>query len=132
MVKRSLVLAMGIAAVCAVGPVAAHHSFAATYFVDQSVTIEGTVAQFLFRNPHSFIHIEVKDPKDPSAKPVRWSAEWAAGTQLGQQGVGREVLKAGDHVILTGNPGRREVDRRIRLEEIVRPSDGWRWKGTFD
>ena len=39
----------------------AHHSFAATYFVDQSVSIDGTLKEFLFRNPHSFVKVDVKD-----------------------------------------------------------------------
>src|SRR5215207_1705307 len=53
-------------AACAVGviltaaPSAAHHSFAATYFEDQTVTIEGQILQFVFRNPHSFVHLVVK------------------------------------------------------------------------
>jgi hypothetical protein len=34
------------------GPQAeAHHSFAATYFVDQEISIDGTLTQFMFRNP---------------------------------------------------------------------------------
>ena len=39
----------------------AHHSFAATYLEDQTVTIEGELVQFLFRNPHSFVHVMVKE-----------------------------------------------------------------------
>ena len=42
-------------------PVSAHHSFAATYFEDKTETIEGDLVQFLFRNPHSFVHVEAKD-----------------------------------------------------------------------
>ncbi|MGZ3237486.1 MAG: DUF6152 family protein, partial [Burkholderiaceae bacterium] len=38
-----------------------HHSFAGTYVEDKSVTLDGTVAEFNIRNPHSFISIEVKD-----------------------------------------------------------------------
>jgi hypothetical protein len=37
----------------------AHHSFAATYFEDQTVTIKGKLVQFLYRNPHSFVHVEL-------------------------------------------------------------------------
>jgi hypothetical protein len=50
-------------------PVLAHHSFPATYVVDQAVTIEGTVSQFLFRNPHSFVHVVTLDK---SGKTVTW------------------------------------------------------------
>ena len=49
----------------------AHHSFAATYFEDQKVTVEGELVQFLYRNPHSFVHVEVKDGR--TGQTVRWA-----------------------------------------------------------
>jgi hypothetical protein len=45
--------------------------------------------------------------------------------------VTRDSLKPGDHVILTGSPGRDPPEHRIRLHKIVRPSDGWRWEGVI-
>jgi len=110
-------------------PAFAHHSFAATYFEDKTETAEGELVQFLFRNPHSFVQIETKDA---NGNPTRYSVEWGAGLQLNRQGVTRETLKPGDHVIVTGNPGRNPEDHRLRLRTIVRPSDGWKWGGTFD
>ena len=119
-----------VAAASLVGAQAyAHHSFAATYLEDQTVTIEGELVQFLFRNPHSFVHIE---SKDASGNVVRYAVEWGAGLQLNRQGVTRETLKPGDHVIVTGNPGRKPEDHRLRMRTIARPSDGWKWGGTFD
>src|SRR5665648_512351 len=85
------------------GPVHAHHSFAATYFVDREITIDGTLTQFMFRNPHSFVKVNAKDDK---GQPQLWSVEWGGGAQLTQEHVTRETLKNGDHVIVTGNPGR--------------------------
>jgi hypothetical protein len=128
MKKPLLVLTAAVALAATASPALAHHSFAATYFVDKSVTVDGTVAQFLFRNPHSFIQVETKDA---TGTVVRWAAEWAAGTALNSQGVERDALKAGDHVIVSGNPGRNAADHRMRLTSIVRPSDGWKWSGTF-
>jgi hypothetical protein len=107
----------------------AHHSFAATYFEDKKVTIEGELVQFLYRNPHSFVHVEVKDA---NGETVRWAVEWGAGGQLGRQGVTRETLKPGDHVIVVGNPGRNPEDHRLRMVNVTRPSDGWKWGGSFD
>jgi hypothetical protein len=49
-----------------------HHSFAATYQIDKKITIEGKIVQMIFRNPHSFIHIQVADE---SGKPATWSIE---------------------------------------------------------
>ena len=110
-------------------PAFAHHSFAATYFEDKTETVEGELVQFLFRNPHSFVHIE---GKDASGNVVRYAVEWGAGLQLNRQGVTRETLKPGDHVIVTGNPGRNPEDHRLRMRTISRPADGWKWGGTFD
>jgi hypothetical protein len=110
-------------------PVSAHHSFAAAYFEDQIQQIDGTIAVVSFRNPHSWLYV---DAKDESGKIQRYSIEWGSGVQLTQQGVARDSLKPGDHVIITGNPGRNAADRRLRMRAIDRPSDGWKWGGTFD
>ena len=102
----------------------AHHSFAATYFEDKQEKIEGELAQFLFRNPHSFVHVDVKQP---NGEVVRYAVEWGGGGQLGRQGVSRDTLKVGDHVIIVGNPGRNPEDHRLRLVRLQRPSDGYTW-----
>ena len=70
----------------------AHHSFAATYIEDQSVTIEGQLVQFLLRNPHSFVHVNVKDA---DGSMVRYVVEWGSPAQLGGQGVNRRHPEAG-------------------------------------
>jgi hypothetical protein len=120
------VLALGFAALLAGVPVFAHHSFAGTYLEDAPpVTIEGKLVQFLLRNPHSFVHVEAKDPQ--TGEIIRWSIEWGAAGQLAQQGVGREALKVGDMVKVTGSPGRNPADHRLRMRNITRPSDGWNW-----
>ena len=124
----ALVLVAG-AMVVSSGRAYAHHSFAATYFEDKTQKIEGNLVQFLYRNPHSFVHVEAPDEKGVMQ---RWAVEWGAGGQLGRQGVTRETLKPGDHVIIVGNPGRNPEDHRLRMVNITRPSDGWKWGGTFD
>jgi hypothetical protein len=126
--KRA-VLALAVLGVALVTkPVQAHHSFAATYFEDKTESVEGDLVQFLFRNPHSFVHVE---GKDAAGNTVRFAVEWGAGLQLNRQGVTRETLKPGDHVVITGSPGRNVEDHRLRMRSIVRPSDGWKWSGTF-
>ena len=101
-----------------------HHSFAAVYLEDEEVTIEGTLVQFLWRNPHTLVHVMVEGDDGTQ---TRWVVEWGSLTQLGASGVSRDTLKPGDHVIINGNPGRNAADNRMRLLNFRRPSDGLEW-----
>ena len=123
------VLAVGIVLTLSAGSVSAHHSFAATYLEGQTQKIEGKVVQFLFRNPHSFLHVEAPDEKGTVQV---WNIEWGGGGVLGRQGVTRDTLKAGDRVIVVGQPGRVPEEHRLRMVNLTRPVDGWKWGGTFD
>jgi hypothetical protein len=111
-------------ALLATAQASAHHSFAAAYFEDKTTQVEGKLVQFQFRNPHSFIQLEVKDDK---GKVERWSIEWGGASQLGSQGVTSETLKYGDIVTIVGNPGRVAEDHRIRMLSLRRKSDNFGW-----
>jgi hypothetical protein len=120
-------------AVAAFGQALAHHSFTATYFEDQTVTIEGRVLQFQFRNPHSFVHLQAPDE---NGEMVRWAVEWGGSSQLSNQGLAGATLRPGDVVQITGNPGRDAADHRVRMLYLYRPADGFDWGNepgeTFD
>ena len=110
----------------------AHHSFTATYNENDEVRIEGTLVAFHFRNPHASVDILAENE---NGEMVRWGIEWGGAGQLAGQGVTRESLKAGDHVIITGNPSRDAALHRLRMRSLLRPSDGYGWgfQGeTFD
>ncbi len=107
--------------------VSAHHSFPATYHVDQTQTITGKVVAFLFRNPHSFVQVMAPD-KDGHVQ--RWAVEWSAGAALADDHVTATTLKVGDIVTVTGNPARDESAHKLRMNKIVRRGDGWNWQGT--
>jgi hypothetical protein len=121
-------LAVLMGAVCIAGSVRAHHSFSATYLEDREVTIEGDLIAFLFRNPHAFVHVSAPDG---DGEMQRWAVEWGGAAALRGQ-VTRDTLKPGEHVVVTGNPGRNPADHRLRLRRISRPADGWEWSGDFD
>src|SRR5438046_7711280 len=70
----------------------AHHSYGATYDVTREVKLEGKLVQFVYRNPHSFVHVMANDDKGVQQ---RWAVEWGGTTQLGSAGVTKETLKVG-------------------------------------
>ena len=125
MKRSSLLVAFSLLASFAL-PVAAHHSFAAVYRADQNIEIEGKVVQFLFRNPHSVLHVLAPDE---SGTMIRWAVEWQGATQLGASGVSGETIRPGDPVIVTGMPGRIEAEHRMLLVTIKRTTDGFGWGG---
>ena len=106
------------------GSAYAHHSQAAQYDTSKTVKIEGTLVQFQFRNPHTFIQVEAPDE---TGEKVRWSIEWGGVGQLNGQGVTRMTLKYGDPVIITANPSRTPNDRKLHMLTLLRTSDGFGW-----
>lgn len=102
----------------------AHHSFTATYFEGQTIEIEGKLLQFMFRNPHSFVHVEAPDAE---GNLQRWAVEWGGAGQLIGQGVTSQTLRPGDVVTITGNPGRDPKDHRVRMLYLRRNADGFDW-----
>ena len=104
----------------------AHHSASATYIHGKSVKIEGTLKEFLWRNPHSFMKVQAPDEK---GEMQIWVIEGAAPAELTQQGMQANTLRPGDRVIVTGQPGRIAEDHRLLLESVERPSDGFKWQG---
>ena len=121
--KRAVIPWLTVLALVVGARANAHHSFAATYLEGQSVTIEGDLVTFELRNPHSFVNVMVKDA---SGQMVRYLVEWGSTTQL-QGKISRDTLKAGDHIVITGNPARNPDDHRVRLVTLRRPKDGWSW-----
>ena len=74
--KGKLFLLFGVAFLVSGARLYAHHSFAATYHEDQTTKIEGTIVQFQFRNPHSFVQVDAPDAKGVMQ---RWGVEWGRG-----------------------------------------------------
>ena len=104
----------------------AHHSLAATYDESKEVRLDGKIAELLFRNPHSFLHVEAPDE---NGKMQRWSLEWRGSGSLGQQGITRTTLKVGDPVVVTLSPSWTVADHRGALKTLRRKTDNFGWGG---
>ena len=93
------------ALVIAVGTALAHHSSAG--FSEGSKVVSGTIKDFQFRNPHSWIQVNVTDA---SGKVTEWSVEWGSPNQLGREGIRPSTFPTGAQVRirlrpdLTGSP----------------------------
>jgi hypothetical protein len=80
-------------------PALAHHSFAADYDASKPISVSGKVTKFEWMNPHAHLYLDVKDD---SGKVTNWRFELGSPNALLRAGLTRNLLKAGDEVIVKG------------------------------
>jgi len=98
---NKLLLASTLAiALLVAGSASAHHSMAG-FDRAKTVTLVGTVKQFKWANPHSWIELEV--PNDKGGVDT-WNIEMTAPFVLVRAGWKSSSLKPGDKVTVVGNP----------------------------
>jgi hypothetical protein len=115
---------LGLAALALGLPALAHHSWAANYDLAQSKRIRGTVSRVVYQSPHSSLHIDVELP---NGRTERWTAEWASPTRLRERGVSEITLRSGDYLTIDGNPHRNPAAKSLRIERLMRASDGFEY-----
>ena len=102
---ESWVLVLG-SWVLGAGSLAAHHSDSA-YDLFQPITLQGTVAKFLWENPHVRVFIEVRDA---DGRVATWDVEGNPPGRIGGRGL-RDALKVGDRITVSGYRARDPAQR---------------------
>ena len=95
----TLVTLTGVLLIGAAGPVAAHHS-PVMFDMTKSVTIEGTVVEFSWSNPHSSIQLDVQTANGVE----RWGVEMGSPNSMVKGGWRNNSVKAGDKVTVAVHP----------------------------
>ena len=108
--------AVAVAALAA--PAFAHHSFD-MFDAERTVTIQGTVKEFEWRNPHAWLRVLVNNEK--SGKPVLWSLELNSPGQLVPMGMRGNSVKAGDTVSVTFHPMKDGTRGGQFIQAVVNP-----------
>ena len=104
-----MVLVLGVGCwVLGVGAlsVVAHHSDTA-YDLFQPITVQGTVAKFLWENPHIRVYIEVRDA---DGRVATWDVEGNPPGRIGGRGL-KDALKVGDRITIAGYRARDPAQR---------------------
>jgi hypothetical protein len=100
-------------------PAFAHHSFAAQYDGSKTVTLDATIKEFRFVNPHALATIDVTDDKGAVQQ---WTVEFDGRLNLTNFGWTDATIRPGERVKISGNPERTGAPR-IFFSKIVR-ADG--------
>ena len=84
-------------------PAVAHHSFA-MFDAQKTLTLQGTVKELEWTNPHAWLRIMVDDQK--VGRPVLWAFEMSSPGRLVTMGMRADSVRAGDKVSVTFHPMR--------------------------
>jgi len=117
----AVVLAGVFAAGAAVQTAMAHHSFAAEFDADQPVTLHGTITQMEWINPHTWMHVDVRND-DGSTTP--WMIEGGTPNTLMRRGFTMQTIKAGTEITIEGFRARNGANRANGRDLIL--ADGTR------
>ena len=122
---RARHVAAGVAGVLLLGvmtrPPAAHHSFAAEFDADQPVMLRGTITRMEWINPHTWLHVDVKNEDGTT---TAWMIEGGTPNTLFRRGFTRENVKVGTEITIEGYRARNGANR-ANGRDIVLP-DGSR------
>jgi hypothetical protein len=114
-----LFLAVGAGLAMSTVPAVAHHSFAAEFDRDRTITVTGAVTKLEWTNPHARLYVE---GTDENGKTQLWDFELGPPNGLMRQGWNRNSLQPGHKITVSGF--RSKTSDRIANARTVTLSDG--------
>jgi len=98
--RGKIALAMaGLGLLLAAAPVWAHHAFAAEFDSKKPVKLRGTITKMEWINPHSWIHINVKNDDGTNTE---WMVEGGTPNTLFRRGITKDSLAVGTEILVDG------------------------------
>ena len=111
-----LVLGAGLV-VATVGPVWAHHAFAAEFDANKPLKFEGTLTRVEFINPHSWFHVAVDQP---DGTVVEWAVEAGNPNALFRRGMNKRTFPPGIEIVVDGYQAK-DGSNRMNGRDITLP-----------
>lgn len=97
-------------------PLFAHHGRGQTYDMDSELTLNGTVSEVVWRNPHVLIYMAVEGE---NGEVVNWAFENGGVSQLAREGYHRNSLQVGQEITAIVHPARNGAPTSIVVKIIL-------------
>jgi hypothetical protein len=101
---------IGAGLLLAGAPVSAHHAFGAEFDIDRPITLKGMVTKMEWVNPHSWIHLDVKDA---DGKVTPWMIEGGSPNSLLRLGFTMNAVKYGMEIVVDGYQAKDGANRGV-------------------
>ena len=108
--KQLAILTAGAGLLLATAPVWAHHAFAQEFDEKKPVTLKGTVTKWEIINPHSWIHMDVKNP---DGTVTNWMVEGGSPNNLFRLGFTKDSLPKGTEIVVDGYQAKDGANRAV-------------------
>ncbi|MFL2546743.1 MAG: DUF6152 family protein [Candidatus Rariloculaceae bacterium] len=106
----------GLATLAAATPSLAHHGRAS--YTDEIVTLDATVTEFRFINPHVQIYFDITNE---AGEVEHWQAELTAPNRLARGGWTKNMFASGDQIQISGRVAKNE-GKSVAINQIVMPN----------
>lgn len=117
---------LGLGVLLAARPVVAHHAFSAEFDADRPVQLHGTVTRTEWINPHSWIHIDVKDD---NGNVKSWAIECGAPNALIRRGLNKNSIPAGTELVVDGY-GAKDGSNTANARDVTLPDGSQFYVGS--
>jgi hypothetical protein len=118
---KLVVVFAGASLLLAAASVRAHHAFSAEFDINKPMQIRGTLVKWEMINPHSWFHIDVKEP---DGKVTPWMIEGGSPNQLIRLGVTKKTITIGTELVIDAYQAKDGTNKAVGRNFVL--SDGKR------
>ena len=116
--KMPMIFALSALALTAAAPAMAHHAFGGEFDSTRPVLLKGPIVKVEWVNPHTWIHMEVKNPDGGTEV---WMIEGGSPNSLLRQGITKNSLPIGTEIVVDGYQARDHTLKRANGRNITYP-----------